>query len=105
MPFIFLLALAACAPTAQIIVPTDPPSPSPSLTPSASRTGNAVLPTFTPVTLVRDPAAPTGTPPSGASRTPLPHDLPTPTRAFNPSAPRMDVFTHHPISVAPSQQV
>lgn len=102
---LFLLCLTACAPTAQYIVPTDPPTPTTTLTPSPSSTGGAFLPTFTPVSLVRDPNAPTPTSLFGATRTPLPADFPTATRPFDPNAPRIDFFTSDPITAAPGGQV
>jgi hypothetical protein len=102
---IVCLCLTACAPTAQFIVPTDPATSTPTLSPSPSRTGGAPLPSFTPASLVRDPNAPTPTSLFGATRTPLPADFPTPTRAFNPNAPRIDFFTSDPITAAPGGAV
>jgi hypothetical protein len=102
---LLFLCLSACVPTAQMIVPTDPPSPTTTLTPSPSSTGGALLPTFTPASVIRDPNAPSPTSLLGASRTPLPADFPTPTRAFNPNAPRIDFFTSDPITAAPGGNV
>jgi hypothetical protein len=100
-----VLALTACVPTAQIIVPTDPPTATASLSPSPSGTGGALLATFTAIPVIRDPNAPTPTSLIGATRTPLPADFPTPTRVFDPNSPRIDFFTSDPITVAPGGSV
>ncbi|MEM9952983.1 MAG: hypothetical protein AAF846_15370 [Chloroflexota bacterium] len=97
-----LLVLSACAPLAQPLIPTDPPTPT--ITPTeipAEQITSSPIPTIAPLELVRDPNAPTPTSLFGATRTPIPENFPTATRPFNPNAPRIDFFTSDPLSVAP----
>lgn len=105
--WVCLMMLSACEAAAVQVIPTDPPTQTPTFTPS---------PTFTPardVTPTRQPTRvaragdPTETPLFGASRTPANRSnlLVTPTRPFNPNAPRIEFFTSDPLSVNPGDIV
>ena len=100
------VAFSACAATAQQVLPTDPPTQTPTFTPSPSRTpGIDDTPTITPTSI---PMSPTG----GPSPTPLfgptstsSHIEPTPTRALNPNAPRIEFFTSDVLAAAPGSSI
>mgnify|MGYP006979900584 CR=1 FL=1 len=103
---IFLLMLVACAPLAEPVIPTDPPTVTATFTASPTdESSNNPIPTLTPVSGTLDPDAPTPTSLFGSTRTPVPDDFPTPTRPFDPNAPRIDFFTSDPLTVAPGGTV
>ena len=97
------LFVSGCAATTTQIIPTDPPTITPTFT---------VEPTDTPefvVTLTNTPrptplGGATPTPLFGATRTPAPNE-PTPTRSLNPNAPRVEFFTSDSVAVAPGEQL
>ena len=98
--------LAACETGTTILVPTDPPTPTETYTPAPSQTLGAVIPpTITPRVIAQSTGGPSPTPLFGTTRTAVPDDFPTPTRPFNPNAPRIDFFTSDPLSVAPGAEV
>lgn len=103
---ILILILTACESGADILIPTEPPSPTITFTPEPSQTQGVNVPlTITPRPIVESTGGPSPTPLFGATRTSVPNDFPTPTRPFNPNAPRIDFFTSDPLSVAPGGEV
>lgn len=95
-----LLALAACAPAARQIIPTERPTATQTLTPTATRTpGFGATPTATLPPLTQT-AGPSPTSIFGATSTPAAVPS-TPTRALNPNAPRIEFFTTDVLQVAP----
>lgn len=101
-----LLALSACAPLAQPIIPTDPPTPTNTSTALPAGSANSSpIPTLTPFTVVQDPNAPTPTSLFGSTRTPVPDNFPTATRPFSANAPRIDFFTSDPLTIAPGGEL
>jgi hypothetical protein len=102
---VLLLLLTACGAAELPVVPTAQPTATETRTPTPTRVrGNDVTPTASPT---RAPLTPTG----GPSPTPLLGQavsvavLPTGTRPFNPSAPRIEFFTTNVLSVAPGESV
>ncbi|MGJ3239254.1 MAG: hypothetical protein ACFE0Q_11155 [Anaerolineae bacterium] len=102
-----LLIAVGCMPLAEPVIPTDPPTITPTVTRDAqqARVTTDPIPTIAPLQVAQDPDAPTATSLFGATRTPLPDDFPTATRPFNPNAPRIDFFTSDPLTVAPGSTV
>lgn len=99
------MLLAACEPATQVLIPTDPPTATATFTPSPTRTPDGNL---TPTPLATRAVALSGataTPLFGATRTPLPPNFPTATRAFNPNAPQVEFFTSDPLSITPGEIV
>jgi hypothetical protein len=91
---------------AQQVLPTDPPTLTPTFTASPSKTpGINDTPTITPTPI---PVSPTGGPSPtslfGATSTPAP-DEPTATRALNPNAPRIEFFTSDVLAAAPGSSI
>lgn len=106
LPFMLIAVLLGCAPLAQPVIPTDIPTQEPTVTPSISPTTGAVnIPTLTPGLVSQNTGGPTATPLLGATRTPAPDDFPTPTRPFDPNAPRIDFFTSDVLAVAPGEDL
>lgn len=100
------LAISACESAAQQILPTDPPTITPTFTASPSKTpGINDTPTITP-TLI--PMSPTGGPSPtslfGPTSTPAETD-PTATRVLNPNAPRIEFFTSDVLAAAPGSSI
>lgn len=99
-------SVSACAAAAVPLIPTDLPTQTLTFTPS---------PTRTPALNETPTARPTLPPPTGASPTPLlgaprtPQGVAggfiTPTRVFNPNAPRIEFFTSDPLRVEPGKTV
>lgn len=95
--------LSGCAATTAQIIPTDPPTLTPTFT---------VEPTDTPSVIITATSTPRPTPLGGATPTPLfgptrtpAPDAPTPTRAFGPNDPRIEFFTSDSVAVAPGERV
>jgi hypothetical protein len=104
--FILIFILVACEASAEIVVPTEQPTASTTFTPAPSQTQGAnVPPTITQRPFVESTGGPSPTPLFGSTRTSVSADFPTPTRPFNPNAPRIDFFTSDPLSVAPGAEV
>jgi hypothetical protein len=100
------LAISACGATAQQVLPTDPPTITPTFTASPSRTpGVNDTPTITPTPI---PVSPTGGPSPtslfGSTSTPAETD-PTPTRVLNPNAARIEFFTSDVLAAAPGSPI
>jgi len=98
-------ALAGCQATAVAIIPTSLPTQTQTFTPSPTRTPSLdITPTPFPT---RPPQQGLGapTPLLGAPRPTLAPNAPTPTRPFNPNAPRVEFFTSDPLAVQPGGQV
>lgn len=92
-----------CTATTAQIIPTERPTITPTFTTEPTNT-----PEFM-VTLTNTPrptplGGATPTPLFGPTRTPAP-DEPTPTRAVNPNAPRIEFFTSDSVAVAPGEEV
>lgn len=100
------LVATGCEPAAVQIIPTDAPTGTPTFTPSPTRTpGFDGTPTRA-VAATRAPGEPTETPLFGAApATAVPEVLVTPTRVFNPNAPRVEFFTSDPLAVEPGDEV
>lgn len=98
-----LLFLSACEAAAVVVVPTDPPTETATFTPSPTRTpGNNTTPTLRPTLVAANATSgPSPTPLFGATRTPLPNEIATVTRVFNPNAPRIEFFTSDQLTVEP----
>lgn len=100
------IVMTACEATALQIIPTQRPTETATFTPSPTRTpGRDATPTQRPTLIAQSTAGPTPTSLFGATRTPIPDDFPTPTRVFNPNAPRIEFFTSDPLIVAPGTSV
>lgn len=104
---LMLIALAACEPAAAPLIPTDRPTASPSPTASATHTpGPDATSTPRPTRVAQAEGGPSPTPLIGPTRTPQPGAaISTPTRAFNPNAPRVEFFTSDPLAVEPGSPV
>ncbi len=102
-----LLLSAGCQATAVAIIPTALPSATSSFTPSPTRRpATDATPTARPTQAEgQNTGASSPTPLLGATRTALPPDAPTPTRLFNPNAPRIEFFTSDPLSIQPGSSV
>ena len=103
---VLALLISGCGASAVQIIPTDPPTATPTFTPSPSRTpGINDTPTITPTPI---PVSPTGGPSPtslfGPTRTPAADD-PTATRVLNPNAPRIEFFTSDVIAAAPGSNI
>jgi len=97
------MVASGCAATTAQIIPTDPPTVTPTFT---------VEPTDTPSVIITETSTPRPTPLGGATPTPLfgptrtpAPDEPTPTRALNPNDPRIEFFTSDSVAVAPGERV
>ena len=102
---LIVLLLSACEAGTAIIIPTDPPTITPTFTASPTNTpGPNMTPTRMP-TQVAQAGGASPTPLLGATRTPLPGNFPTATRPFNPNAPRIDFFTSDPLAVQPGNTI
>lgn len=105
---VLVLGLAACAPTAQQILPTERPTITPTATATATRTPSTLSGDVTPTaTVTRPPATSTGgpspTPLLGPTRTPDDRATSTPVRSVN--APRIEFFTSDVRAVTPGDAV
>lgn len=99
---VFLLLLSSCEAGTVLVVPTDPPTETATYTASPTRTpGHNATPTRQPTRVAQSTGGPSPTPLFGASRTPIPENYPTSTRAFNPNAPRIEFFTSDPLTIEP----
>lgn len=102
-----IVILSGCEATAQIVIPTAIPTATATFTPSPTRTpARDATPTQRPtVAAAAATFGPSPTPLFGATRTPLPANQITPTRVFNPNAPRIEFFTSDVLSVEPGGEV
>lgn len=108
IPFLALLLallLGACVAAETIVIPTAQPTATATMTATGTRRPGVDVTPSAPPTL------PALTPTGGPSPTPLfgvaavVSAQPTPTRAFNPNAPRIEFFTTNVLSVAPGEVV
>jgi hypothetical protein len=94
--------ISACGATARQVIPTERPTATITLTPTASDTpGFDATPTATPISSA---TGPTPTSIFGPTTTAVAL-LVTPTRVPNPNAPRIEFFTTDAVSVAPGDSV
>jgi hypothetical protein len=102
-----LYALAACSPSAQIIVPTARPTLTPTPTVTATVTPDRdATPTAPPTRVVGAPTGgPSPTPLFGAPATVAGSGDVTATRVLNPNAPRIEFFTTDVLAVVPGEAV
>lgn len=103
---LLLALLTGCGAAAVPVIPTDPPTITPTFTPSPSRTpGVGATPT---ATTPPPPATVTGGPSPtslfGATSTPAAGQA-TATRVVNPNAPRIEYFTSDAAATAPGSSV
>lgn len=103
---ILWVVLSGCAAGAVALLPTEPPTITVTFTPSPSRTpAFNETPTARPPTQVMINTGASPTPLLGAARTPMSGGFVTPTRVFNPNAPRIEFFTSDPLRVEPGKPV
>ena len=106
--FILVVAIivAGCEPAAIQIVPTDAPTNTPTYTPSPTRTPARDITPTRAIAATRAPGEPSETPLFGApANTAVVQIEVTPTRVFNPNAPRIEFFTSDPLAVEPGDEV
>lgn len=92
---LLLAGLAACEPAASPVIPTDRPSPTPTLEPSATHTPDA-SPTVTETPTAAVTGGPTPTSLLGPTRTPDPLGQLQITAPANPNAPYIEFFRASP---------
>lgn len=99
------LLLAGCGASAQPIIPTDPPTITPTPTVTATRTPDLfATPTTVPTRAAVVGAGPSPTGLFGSTSTP-PALLATPTRPLNPNAPRIEFFTSDVLAASPGSNI
>src|SRR5262245_12085459 len=96
---LFALIASGCEATAQMVIPTAIPTITPTYTPSPTRTP-ARNASPTPRGNVEPTEGPSPTALFEAVNTAVPLNV-TPTRVFNPNAPRIEFFTSDVLSVEP----
>lgn len=95
--------ISGCVATTMQIIPTERPTDTPTFTPQPTDTPSVII-TLTNTPRPTPLGGATPTPLFGPTRTPAP-DAPTPTRAINPNAPRIEFFTSDSVAVAPGERL